>query len=52
MQKRIDTNKSGRIREEARVADLRQREKWILYNFNYDNNIIDEIDEMAKYHYY
>jgi hypothetical protein len=25
---------------------------WVLYTFNFDNSIINEIDEMAKYHYY
>jgi hypothetical protein len=25
---------------------------WVLYNFNYDNSIVNELDEMAKYHYY
>ena len=25
---------------------------WVLYNFNYDNKIVNELDEMAKYHYY
>jgi hypothetical protein len=25
---------------------------WVLYTFNFDNSIISEMDEMAKYHYY
>lgn len=25
---------------------------WVLYSFDYDNSVIDELNEMAKYHYY
>lgn len=25
---------------------------WVLHNFNFDNKIVDELDEMAEYHYY
>ena len=27
-------------------------DSWVLYSLNFDNNIMDELESMAKFHYY